>query len=175
MERGAATGPHCSTSAGVMAQGGVGGGQYARMAAPKGDLGNPWSSGLCACFDDCGVCCLGYWCPCVLYGKNAERISGQPGCVGHCCLWYLLSAFFGCACCVSGPTRNRLRAEQQLKDVGCCGDWCTHFWCGGCALCQEARQLNATSKGSAPAGAYAQPAGTAPMSVPNSQRMNTAV
>ncbi|KAK9793177.1 hypothetical protein WJX73_006652 [Symbiochloris irregularis] len=143
------------------------------MKAPEGDNGNPWKSGLCDCFDDCGICCFGTFLPCVLYGQNAEKITGES-CFGHCLTMYLVQALCGCSCCITGPVRNRLRAQQQLKE-DCCGDWCTHCWLQPCAICQEARQLQATSQD--PTGAYApvQGAGSTTMSAPSSQRMKTAV
>jgi hypothetical protein len=36
--------------------------------------GGGWKHGLCDC-SDIGVCCLGAWCPCILYGKTQYRLS----------------------------------------------------------------------------------------------------
>lgn len=36
--------------------------------------GGTWKHGLCDC-TDFGVCCLGAWCPCILYGKTQYRLS----------------------------------------------------------------------------------------------------
>lgn len=36
--------------------------------------GGTWKYGLCEC-TDIGVCCLGFWCPCILYGKTQYRLS----------------------------------------------------------------------------------------------------
>ena len=33
----------------------------------------------------------GWCCPCILYGNIASRITGQQGCCGHCCAFYVLT------------------------------------------------------------------------------------
>lgn len=107
-------------------------------------LSNAWSSGLCDCFDDMGVCCLTCWCPCVTYGDNVEKVSdGQSS----CCIWgtlYCLAmgmAYF-CVplnCCLQcGPRGDIRRAYGLVEDPNDCLVSCC---CSYCALCQEARQL----------------------------------
>jgi Cys-rich protein (TIGR01571 family) len=91
---------------------------------------------LQGCMDDCGTCCYGCWCPCCLFGDNAEKL-GDGGCCLNCCLYYLLAAFC-CNSCFAAPKRGRLRANHNLGEEPC-GDCCTHFWCTTCAICQEAR------------------------------------
>jgi len=61
-----------------------------------------WSSGLCDCcegHDHLGapLCCMSFWCPCVQYGYNVERLyphetvcGGKPG---ESMITYLLLAF----------------------------------------------------------------------------------
>lgn len=36
--------------------------------------GGNWQRGLCEC-SDLGVCCMGVWCPCILYGKTQYRLA----------------------------------------------------------------------------------------------------
>ncbi|KAI5440164.1 variant 2, Protein PLANT CADMIUM RESISTANCE 10 [Lathyrus oleraceus] len=58
-----------------------------------------WSSGICACCDDMQSCCIGCFCPCYLFGKNAEFLGSGTfvgSCVTHFILWSLINA----ACCI---------------------------------------------------------------------------
>ncbi|GAQ80119.1 hypothetical protein KFL_000460300 [Klebsormidium nitens] len=70
---------------------------------PPGEQGNSgrWAAGLLGCFGDCGICCLGYLLPCVLYGQNVEMLTGESCCT-PCCLYFLLSAVGCCACYACG-------------------------------------------------------------------------
>lgn len=102
-----------------------------------------WSHGICGCLSHCGTCCCGWWCPCILYGKNHDKINGG-GCCAPCCIYYLLGIIplFGCCIlpCYSQNNRSRLREGYHLAEAPC-GDYCTHCWCGACANCQEGNEL----------------------------------
>ncbi|KAK9795495.1 hypothetical protein WJX73_007975 [Symbiochloris irregularis] len=115
----------------------------ALLKAPVDEDGEVWSSGLCDCFSDCGTCCLGCWCPCILFGQNAEKITNQQSCCSWCCAWCLIGGgahHAGCGCCIAAPLRKLLRGTYQLKNAPC-SDCCVHWCCATCALCQEAREL----------------------------------
>ncbi|KAG1656460.1 hypothetical protein FOA52_005891 [Chlamydomonas sp. UWO 241] len=93
---------------------------------------------LFGCFNDMATCCLGCWCPCYLYGKNAENIK-QDGFLLHCFLWFCLTP---CApCFFANKTRRQIRDKYGIMEPEPCGDCCVHCFCGHCAICQEARQL----------------------------------
>lgn len=57
-------------------------------APPAHNAGAPgherdWSTGLCACKNDCGGFCLAFWCPCIAYGQyksrfDSLRFTGRP-------------------------------------------------------------------------------------------------
>jgi Cys-rich protein (TIGR01571 family) len=84
-----------------------------------------WSTGMCACFDDMGVCC------CVVFNPFYS-----------CCLAKRL----GENCCVPAFTGNLPLRLKTRYALGIKGDWCNdcvsmHF-CGSCATCQLARELN---------------------------------
>lgn len=113
-----------------------------------------WTSGICACFDDLPSCCLGLWCPCILFGRNVEMLEGRPfvgPCILHFLLWGVLA--FGCSSyglplgilgscvsCYACGYRKGLRTKYNLEDAPC-GDFLTHFFCHTCAICQEFREL----------------------------------
>ncbi|XP_056692342.1 protein PLANT CADMIUM RESISTANCE 10 isoform X1 [Spinacia oleracea] len=61
-----------------------------------------WSSGICACCDDSTSCCIGIFCPCYLFAKNAEFLGSETlvgPCMAHCMLWALASSL-SCLYCV---------------------------------------------------------------------------
>ncbi|XP_078446679.1 PLAC8 family protein isoform X1 [Wolffia australiana] len=115
-----------------------------------------WSSGICACFDDMPSCCMGFFCPCILFGKNAELLGAETlvgPCLTHFILWGLVNgmcclltegiliglpgsivAFYACG------YRSSLRAKYNLQEAPC-GDLATHLFCHVCALCQEYREI----------------------------------
>eukprot|EP00249_Psilotum_nudum_P008671 c21435_g1_i2 orf=184-753(+) len=115
-----------------------------------------WSSGICACCDDMTSCCLGFWCPCVLFGKNVELLEGKPctgPCLIHFLLWGVVTSTFcvltsgtmlgvlgSCVPCYACGYRGRIRARYNLEDAPC-GDLLTHICCHSCALCQEYREI----------------------------------
>ncbi|KAJ3693760.1 hypothetical protein LUZ60_009240 [Juncus effusus] len=128
-------------------------------------ISNQWSTGICACFDDPQICCLGTICPCILFAKNAEKLGSDssPGrsCASHCLLWGLLAGLscvltggvllvlmpgFTVACCAS-KHRRALREKYTLPETPC-NDYCTHLCCHLCALCQESREILHRSDGS---------------------------
>ncbi|KAL2228110.1 UNVERIFIED_CONTAM: Cell number regulator 5 [Sesamum indicum] len=115
-----------------------------------------WSSGICACFDDIQSCCMGFCCPSYIFGRNAEFLgSGTLGgsCMTHFILCTLVNALcclltegvsFGLAGCFIAPYacgyRRTIRSKYNLQEAPC-GDFCTHFFCHLCALCQEYREI----------------------------------
>ena len=125
-------------------------------------MSNDWSHGLFSCFEDCStceyrcevtrrylhlvICCccccffagiLAWFCPCYVFGKNAEQL-------GESCILYALALFvplLDLYCLVS--VRGRIREQKGiegtcLKDLLCV--WC----CTLCTLVQEARVRSGT-------------------------------
>ncbi|KAI4996137.1 hypothetical protein ZWY2020_041278, partial [Hordeum vulgare] len=66
--------------------------------------------------------CLTSWCPCVTFGRLA-------GIVDKGCNW-----LYSCI------KRSAMRSQYNLKASPCI-DCCIHFFCEGCALCQEYKEL----------------------------------
>ncbi|CAL4936890.1 unnamed protein product [Urochloa decumbens] len=102
-----------------------------------------WSSGLFDCFDDCGLCCLTCWCPCITFGRVAEIVDrGATSCGTSGALYALLAYFTGCQWIYSCTYRSKMRAQFGLPENPCC-DCCVHFCCEPCALCQQYKELKA--------------------------------
>lgn len=121
-------------------------------SAEAGETG--WRSGLFDCFISPKTCCLGLWCPCVLYSQNVKSLTGEDAC-GSCCGYFWFVQTLGCLnlCCLGLPVsqclmpaltlnkRKMLREAYDLPD-NCGGEsYCVHLFCLACALCQEAREL----------------------------------
>ncbi|KAM3279704.1 hypothetical protein ACQJBY_046837 [Aegilops geniculata] len=102
-----------------------------------------WSSGLFDCFDDCGLCCLTCWCPCITFGKVAEIVDrGSTSCGTSGALYALLGSLTGCHWIYSCTYRSKMRAQYALPDEPCC-DCCVHFCCEPCGLIQQYKELKA--------------------------------
>ncbi|KAL3632659.1 Protein PLANT CADMIUM RESISTANCE 10 [Castilleja foliolosa] len=122
-----------------------------------------WSSGICACFDDIQSCCVGLFCPCYLFAKNAEFLGSGTivgSCMTHFILWGLVNTLCcvltdgfmlglpGCfVACYACGYRGTLRSNYNLEEAPC-GDFVTHFFCHLCALCQEHREIRERSRDS---------------------------
>ena len=96
-------------------------------------MSGEWNKGLCGCFDDCGICIMTYFCPCYMFGKNAEAV-GESCCL--CCLCY--GGPFNLAAKVA--VRTKIRAQKGIAGT-IAGDIAYHVFCTWCATCQEAQEL----------------------------------
>ncbi|TKW19187.1 hypothetical protein SEVIR_4G004200v4 [Setaria viridis] len=116
------------------------------MGGPPVAAGNAtsqWSSGLFDCFDDCGLCCLTCWCPCITFGRVAEIVDrGETSCGTSGAMYTLLAYLTGCQWIYSCSYRSKMRAQFGLPEDPCC-DCCVHFLCEPCALCQQYKELKA--------------------------------
>ncbi|KAI0279927.1 PLAC8 family-domain-containing protein [Russula aff. rugulosa BPL654] len=128
----------------------VGGNRNAKNR-PIGSNGKrDWSHGICSCFGSCGTCCMSCWCPCIVFGKNKQRLrnlnthgtplpGGGSACDGDCCLYCGLG-FCGLGWVLQIGSRGEVRDRYSI-DGGACSDCCCSFWCGPCALTQERREI----------------------------------
>lgn len=102
-----------------------------------------WSSDLCSCLDDCGVCMFTCICPCIQFGQNTSTLeAGSGACCGkQCCLpslcWCLMSSF-GLCCLLQAPSRKAIRKKYGILDESDC---LITMCCSVCAICQEAREI----------------------------------
>ncbi|RPB28203.1 PLAC8-domain-containing protein [Terfezia boudieri ATCC MYA-4762] len=104
-----------------------------------------WDNGFCSCCSPFGTCCLGTWCPCILYGRTHHRLEhgstqGYSCCNANC-------IFYGCLVLVSPLQtflgyfqRKKIREKFGLKG-GCCGDCLRHCCCPCCSLIQEEKEV----------------------------------
>eukprot|EP00344_Euplotes_crassus_P002436 CAMPEP_0196994854 /NCGR_PEP_ID=MMETSP1380-20130617/1085_1 /TAXON_ID=5936 /ORGANISM="Euplotes crassus, Strain CT5" /LENGTH=103 /DNA_ID=CAMNT_0042410345 /DNA_START=33 /DNA_END=344 /DNA_ORIENTATION=- len=93
-----------------------------------------YNSGLCSCFDDCGICCIAYCIPCYQVGKNVGDAEGQ----GVNWLWVLISCLF--APCAIFYSRTKVQEKYQIEE-NVVSRILFSFCCALCALSQDAREL----------------------------------
>eukprot|EP00808_Paulinella_micropora_P009050 g61573.t1 len=101
---------------------------------------------LCYAMLCCAVLCcaalrlraVGTFCPCWLFGHNAESMG--DGFYTNCCLYLL---FHLCCLCsvVHKPRRTKMREQHNLQEI-LGGDCCNVVCCPYCSLCQEAQELH---------------------------------
>ncbi len=103
-----------------------------------------WNIGLCDCCIRTSTCIKGTFCPCYLFATIADKMDGSGVCCN--CLKYTF-----CASCVSPGFRRKIRVKYNLPAAPC-NDFCTTFFCGPCALCQEYEELEADHKLNSPNG-----------------------
>ncbi|CAH2058580.1 unnamed protein product, partial [Thlaspi arvense] len=106
--------------------------------------------------------CIGLFCPCYIFGKNAELLGSGTfagPCLTHCMSWALVNTVCcfatngvllglpGCfVSCYACGYRRSLRSKYNLQEAPC-GDFVTHFFCHLCAICQEYREIRERSSG----------------------------
>ncbi|EPS36118.1 hypothetical protein H072_10442 [Dactylellina haptotyla CBS 200.50] len=101
--------------------------------------------GLCSCFSDIGSCCLGCWCPCMLYSKTHHRLKTVPdsnldaysACNGHCVMWCALSPV---SWVFTMLQRTRIRELYHIKGSPI-GDCAKSYYCPLCVLVQDEREI----------------------------------
>ncbi|XP_041843053.1 cornifelin homolog [Melanotaenia boesemani] len=84
-----------------------------------------WSTDVCDCCDDCGICLCGTFIPCILGCKVAQD-SGEC-----CCLPFLPG--------VSIALRTSIRSKYNISG-SVCDDWVIMVCLPACGLCQMARE-----------------------------------
>ncbi|KAH8705302.1 PLAC8 family-domain-containing protein [Talaromyces proteolyticus] len=104
--------------------------------------GGGWSTGLCECSSDIGTCCLGFTCPCILYGRTQYRLLrksrgedptnllGYESCNGSCTAIALLC---GCQWILATIQHTRTRRAYEIEG-SICSD-CVRATCCPCCTC----------------------------------------
>ncbi|URE14797.1 cell number regulator 6-like [Musa troglodytarum] len=86
-----------------------------------------WTTGICGCAEDPESCRTGLFCPCVLFGRNVERLREDTPWTTPCMCHAL---------CVEGGIALAVATANSPCDpcmVHCCMHWC--------AICQEHREM----------------------------------
>ncbi|CAG8217214.1 unnamed protein product [Penicillium olsonii] len=110
--------------------------------------GGGWSNGLCE-LSNLGICCLGLFCPCVLYGRTQHRLSmksrkedptnmlGYETCNGSCTGMGLL-----CGCQWLMATIQHTRVRKAYKIQGSVASDCVRAsCCTCCTLIQDEKEV----------------------------------
>ena len=100
----------------------------------------------CDCSADCCLACeagLAAYRPSVLSVQILGEIAGAAGIKDFCALFCLGACQLvpGAGAITRGLVRTEVREVKGIKGDGCT-DCLTHFFCGSCAIYQEARELN---------------------------------
>ncbi|KAF8467958.1 PLAC8-domain-containing protein [Russula ochroleuca] len=128
----------------------VGGNRNAKNCPIGSDGVRDWSFGLFDCFGRCGLCCWATWCPCVVYGKNRQRLrslrkQGTPLPGGgvrydrHCCIFGALE-ITGYNLGMQIHTREQVRERYSIRGNST-EDCAMSLCCRPCALTQERREI----------------------------------
>ncbi|EZF32045.1 hypothetical protein H109_00119 [Trichophyton interdigitale MR816] len=121
--------------------------------------GGSWMNGLCEC-SDIGVCCLGLWCPCILYGRTQHRLSrkskrqdptnmlGYESCNASCTAMALLC---GCQWLLATIQHTRIRRAYGIPG-GIMSDCVRASCCTCCTLIQDEREIKTREESSRTGG-----------------------
>ena len=105
-----------------------------------------WKRGLMNCCDD-GVSrsiCKTFLCPCMVFGQLARQTGYGDCClcgVAYCVLFSPMWIGMDLSCFVHNGLRKRIRETKGLPQEPC-SDFFVTWFCGCCALAQEAFEMN---------------------------------
>lgn len=118
-----------------------------------GQIGHPnqqhgtekYHHGLCDGFGDISTCCLGYWCPCILYSRTYHRLKTVPNsnvnefksCNNHCGMFCLLAPV---SFILTTLQRSRIRENYRLEG-SVANDCMKAYCCSCCTLIQDDREV----------------------------------
>lgn len=94
-----------------------------------------WKNGLFGCFGDIKTCVITYFVPCYVFGKNAEKV-GAGSCIACALALYVPGLNIWAVTKVRGLIR-----EKRGIEGSCCNDLLIWWFCGLCALIQEATEV----------------------------------
>ncbi|XP_025091183.1 placenta-specific gene 8 protein-like [Pomacea canaliculata] len=104
--------------------------QQQQPAAPAYKPPRAWTSGICGCFDDFGVCCCVWFCaPCAACQLATDM--GENCCVPLCVPGWLI------------VLRTKLRTQHNIHG-SVMDDCCSSTCCYHCVMCQMMREVKIT-------------------------------
>ncbi|XP_025091189.1 placenta-specific gene 8 protein-like [Pomacea canaliculata] len=101
-----------------------------QAAAPAHKPLRSWTTGLCGCFEDCGVCC------CVTFCRPCAEMSLAMDMGENCCIPYLVPGWLV-------TLRTKIRTQHNIHG-SVLDDCCLVYFCYECALCQTMREVKLT-------------------------------
>ncbi|CAM9869447.1 unnamed protein product [Chrysoparadoxa australica] len=102
----------------------------------------PWRFGLCHCYEDCGNCCMGLFCPCCAMGTVRTGVDESD--------WMF-------NCCLLNPCIARSIVRKSYNIEGSAwGDCCYPIFCFSCTVCQMLNEVQHRGRISGSAVAAAQ-------------------
>lgn len=104
-----------------------------------------FQNGLFGCFNNCGLCVITYFVPCLTAGKNAEA-------VGESCLVYGCLSILGPIGIWSRAKVRGLIRDKNSIEGSFIMDCVMHWICGLCALIQEAQEVEGQTMPAASGG-----------------------
>jgi len=96
--------------------------------------GAEWAHGLFGCFDNCGLCIITYFVPCLTAGQNAEAVGK------NCLLWGFLATCGLIGVYTIAVVRKEVREQKGIEGtmmMDCITTWC----CPLCVIIQTAQEL----------------------------------
>ncbi|KAA8912908.1 PLAC8 family-domain-containing protein [Sphaerosporella brunnea] len=118
-----------------------------------GQIGHPnqrngvqkYQHGMCDCMGDIPTCCLGYWCPCILYSRTYHRLKTAPksnierhhSCNIHCGIFCLLAPV---SFVLTTLQRSRIRENYRIEG-SVASDCVKAYCCSCCVLIQDDREV----------------------------------
>ncbi len=104
-----------------------------------------FSVGLFECFDECGTCCYGMWCPCCLYGDNQRRVKKLNSSSSNCLTYFLVSCCLSLGCVLQATGREKVRNKANIEG-SLVEDFLISWICPSCGLMQEKREIDALER-----------------------------
>lgn len=99
-----------------------------------------WSSGVCSCMEDCGVCMGGLCCPGIMICRVSDAIGNKESGCGTICGGCIAQFLVIPLCCATCTTRAEVRDRFSIHG-GSCGNCMTTICCLQCAVCQVRREI----------------------------------
>ena len=103
-----------------------------------------WSTGVCGCMGDSGVCCDVLCCPFCQIARQAAAIEGRTSDANWCCCILVLLGTGACGSivpwCVTCNQRGKIRGKYGIAG-GSCGDCIVTLFCTPCTMCQQHKEL----------------------------------
>ena len=118
------------TRAGIMAT------QITVVSGTSGMPDGSWANGTFGCFNNCSICMLAFFSPCLSFGSTGNELHGGG-------VWgYILI----CALCWPGNCLTWLKHRADIRgrrniSGSCLGDLCCICLCTPCTLAQEAQEI----------------------------------